>query len=94
MAHLRAPDDNVTARFRQKPPNSRPATVHPGQPGPTPDTYYDDVRSAVQANIDEASAQARAQHDRGGKPTVAPQGNEPFMHYGATVTPVAHPGAK
>ena len=92
MAHLRIKDD-VVARFRQKPPNDRPATVRPGQPGPTTDTHYDDVRSAVTANIDEASAQARAQHDRG-KTSVTPQGNEPFMHYGATVTPVAHPGAK
>ena len=93
MAHLRSPDDNVTARFRQKPPNGRPATVYPGQPGPTPDTHYDDVRSAVQANIDDASAQARAQHDQGRRPSVTPQA-PPFMQHGAKITPIPATGSR
>jgi len=96
MAHLRINDDNV-ARFRQKPRGTIPQDVHAGQQPPGPpasDPHYDTTRDAVTANIDRHQAEVTAAHDQGGKPTVAPQSNEPFMHYGSVITPVAHPGSK
>ena len=96
MARLRAPDDSV-ARFRQKPPNDRLSSVHAGQQPPGPpasDRHYDQTRASQQANIDQQRAEVTAAHDQGRGPTVMPQGNEPFMHYGSTVTPIRHPGAR
>jgi len=68
MAHLRSPDDNVTARFRQKPPNGRPATIHPGQQPPEPGATSPISPSASeQRNRDE---QRRQESER--EPNIAP----------------------
>ncbi len=97
MAHLQAPDDQVRERFRQPPPNGRPSSLHPAQQPPGPqasDRHYDRTREAVVANIDTAQAQAAAAHDQSHRPTVTPQGNEPFMVHAAKITPIPAIGSR
>ncbi len=68
MAHLRSPDDNVTARFRQKPRGSLPQNVHPGEQPPEPGATSPISPSASeQRNRDE---QRRQESER--EPNVAP----------------------
>src|ERR1019366_5339219 len=67
MAHLRARDSQVS-RFRQRPPNDRPATVHPGQQPPQPGASSPISPSASeQRNRDE---QRRQESER--EPNIAP----------------------
>jgi hypothetical protein len=61
MAHLRVSDDNVTARFRQKPPNDRPATVHPGQPLPGASSPISPSAS-TQRNVDQQMREEQETH--------------------------------
>jgi|SRR5208282_706185 len=56
------------SRFRQKPPNDRPATVHPGQPVPGAGSSISPSASS-RRNRDEQRRQESEQQ----KPSVSPQ---------------------
>ncbi len=71
MAHLRAPDDNVTARFRQKPRGTIPQDVHAGQQPPNQLQNPQPISpsASTQRNVDQQRREEQEMHS----PGVSPQ---------------------
>ncbi len=91
MAHLRAPDDEVAARFRQKPRGTIPQGVHPGQQPPLPGASSPISPSASeQRNRDAERAQEQGLHESTVKPQrVDPKDSPLFTSSGSGVAEAA-----